>query len=146
MPRRVVVALDDSIRAAGVLAAGADLAGALKADLYLVRALTAPAELSAAGGFSPVGPLAARLSAEATKDLFDLANRTHTAIVTEIIVKFGPAARTIVETAERLDANVIVLGSHGYRGWDSVLGTTAVSVANLAMRDVLIVHDRAARL
>ena len=33
--------------------------------------------------------------------------------------------RAILAAAESVDAEVIVLGSHGYHGWDHVLGTTA---------------------
>jgi nucleotide-binding universal stress UspA family protein len=34
------------------------------------------------------------------------------------------------------------VGSHGYHGLDYLLGTNASKVANLAHRDVFVVHDR----
>jgi nucleotide-binding universal stress UspA family protein len=48
--------------------------------------------------------------------------------------------RLILTNAQRLGADLIVLGSHGYGGWDRVLGTTAGKVANLADRNVFVVH------
>lgn len=46
----------------------------------------------------------------------------------------------ILEKAENLGVDLIVIGSHGYRGWDHVLGTTAASIANRSTRNVLVVH------
>ena len=42
--------------------------------------------------------------------------------------------------------DLIVLGSHGYGTLDMLLGTTAGRVANIATRNVLVVHERADRL
>jgi len=46
----------------------------------------------------------------------------------------------ILAQAEKLEVDLIVLGSHGYRGWDRVLGTTAATIANRSTRNVLVVH------
>ena len=48
----------------------------------------------------------------------------------------------ILAAADAVDAALIVLGSHGYHGWDRVLGTTAGKVANSSHRNVLVVHER----
>jgi nucleotide-binding universal stress UspA family protein len=50
--------------------------------------------------------------------------------------------RAILAMGDKVDADLIVVGSHGYHGWDRILGTTAGKVANLAHRNVLVVHDR----
>jgi nucleotide-binding universal stress UspA family protein len=52
------------------------------------------------------------------------------------------AWRAILEAGDRLSADLIVIGSHGYGGWDRVLGTTAANVVNRSERSVLVVHDR----
>ncbi len=44
------------------------------------------------------------------------------------------------DVAKRREARLIVIGSHGYHGWDRVLGTTAARIVNLADRGVLIVR------
>ncbi len=46
----------------------------------------------------------------------------------------------ILRKAVEIDADLVVIGSHGYRGWDRLLGTTAGRVVDLADRNVLVVH------
>jgi nucleotide-binding universal stress UspA family protein len=53
--------------------------------------------------------------------------------------------RSILAAGEAVNASLIVLGSHGYHGWDRVLGTTAGNLANRALRSIMIIHDRASR-
>lgn len=59
-----------------------------------------------------------------------------------VISEQEPAWKAILATADQEDADLIVIGSHGYHGWDHVLGTTAGKVANVATRSVLVVHTR----
>lgn len=56
-----------------------------------------------------------------------------------------PPWRVILATADDLDVDLIVLGSHGYHGMDRILGTTAGRVANQARCDVLVIHQRETR-
>jgi nucleotide-binding universal stress UspA family protein len=56
-------------------------------------------------------------------------------------VEGAPTWKAIVETAEDVDAQVIVLGSHGRSGLgDLLLGTVAGAVANHSRRTVFIAH------
>lgn len=56
-------------------------------------------------------------------------------------VKRGIAKQVILDEAERWGANLIVLGSHGYRGWDRfLLGSVSQSVASHAKCSVEIVR------
>lgn len=142
MRKRVLVALDDSIRATGVLAAGAECAEKLNAELYLVRAVNVPRELAGVAALYDDGSMLPRLTEAAKEELSLLAKRHGHVHVTGIHVAVGQPAQTIVAMADAIEADVIVVGSHGYRGWDRVLGTTAASVANLATRNVLIVHEQ----
>jgi nucleotide-binding universal stress UspA family protein len=144
MGKRVLVALDDSIRATGVLNVAAEFAEKLDADLYVVRSLELPKELAlSASSTSPaIEALVPRLRDLAREDLRALAARQPKVRVKELIVELGQPAQIIVAAADRIGADLIVVGSHGYRGWDRVLGTTAASIANLATRNVLIVHDQ----
>ncbi len=144
MGKRVLVALDDSVRASGVLGVAADYARRLDAELYIVRSITVPRDLMAS--LSTDGdddPLVPRLRESAREELRALLRRQPSATIKETIVEMGYPAQTITAVAERISADLIVVGSHGYRGWDRVLGTTASSVANLAICNVLIVHDQA---
>jgi nucleotide-binding universal stress UspA family protein len=55
----------------------------------------------------------------------------------------GSARRTIVEEAEAWDADLIVVGSHGYRSWERMLlGSVSQAVAAHAKCSVEIVRCR----
>ncbi len=57
-----------------------------------------------------------------------------------LIDERGPAWRAIMAAADDYDADLIVVGSHGFQGLDRLLGTNAGRVANSASRNVLVVH------
>lgn len=57
-------------------------------------------------------------------------------------IEFGPAADVIHKTAEALEADLIVIGSHGKKGLELLLGSTANSVIHGASCDVLTVRIR----
>jgi len=56
----------------------------------------------------------------------------------------SPRGDVICRTARELDADLIVIGSHGYGGIDRVLATTAARVVNHADRSVLVARPRMA--
>lgn len=57
-------------------------------------------------------------------------------------VLFGSPDSRIVETAEEMKADMIVLGSHGYNRWERLLlGSVSDSVVHHAHCSVLIVRD-----
>ena len=56
-------------------------------------------------------------------------------------VLFGSPDRRIVETAEEYDADLIILGSHGYKRWERLLlGSVSDSVVHHAHCSVLVVR------
>jgi universal stress protein F len=141
--RRVLVAVDDSPRAAGVFEVGAEYAKVLGAELYLFRTITLPPEFPPAAVCSEDDPLPKRLTEIARQQLAALAKRAPEIEVTKKVITFGFPDHMILEAAEKLQVDLIVLGSHGYKGWDRVLGTTAAAIANRSKRNVLVVHDAA---
>lgn len=59
-------------------------------------------------------------------------------------VLFGSPESRIVETAEDMKADLIVLGSHGYRSWERLLlGSVSSSVVHHAPCSVLVVRTDA---
>lgn len=56
------------------------------------------------------------------------------------IIKLGPAKFVILEEAESLKTDLIIVGSHGRHGVDIVLGSTANAVLHGAKCDVLAVR------
>jgi len=57
-------------------------------------------------------------------------------------IEIGSTGRTILRLAARLEAGLIVLGSHGRHGLAALLGSTARTVLNGAGCDVLAVRIR----
>jgi universal stress protein F len=142
MLNRILVALDASEREPGVFDAAAALARKFDGILYLVRAITVSPEFPPAAAASVPDPLPAHLRSIAFEQLTHIWKRAPDLSPTVPIVAIGQASKVILETARDLDVDLIVVGSHGYRGWDHVLGTTAGKVANRADRNVLVVHQR----
>ena len=142
MISRILVAIDTSVRQAGVFDAAAGLAREFKATLFVVRSITISPEFPPAAHASVADPLPAYLKDHAYTELAELWSRAPELSSTVPIIAIGQPAKVILETARDLDVDLIVVGSHGYEGWDRVLGTTAAKVANRADRNVLVVHDR----
>ena len=141
MLSRILVAVDASEREAGVFDAAAALARKFDAVLYVLRAITVSPEFPPAAVASVADPLPPHLKRVAFDDLTKLWKRAPDLAPTVPIVAIGQPAKMILEAAQDLDVDLIIVGSHGYRGWDHVLGTTAGKVANQADRNVLVVHQ-----
>jgi universal stress protein F len=138
----VLAAVDGSQRSSGVMRVAADLARRCHARLHLYRSVSIPQEFPAAARM-PLDTLPGILVAQARQELQAIAADYPDALIEEPALHDPPQAwRGILETGERLKADLIVIGSHGYGGWDRVLGTTAANVVNRAERNVLVVHDR----
>lgn len=56
------------------------------------------------------------------------------------IVRIGPAKFVILEEAQKLKADLIIVGSHGRHGISLILGSTANAVVHGAKCDVLAVR------
>lgn len=142
MIRNVLIALDASERAPGVFQMGTEVARRFGARVWVVRVISLPQEFPPAAHVAHGDPLPAHLEKLALDDLHAFVARAIDLEVAPPLVRSGQPWRKILETAEELDADLIVLGSHGYHGLDRVLGTTAAKVANLALRHVFVVHNR----
>ena len=53
-------------------------------------------------------------------------------------VRLGRAAHEVHAAAQELDADLIVIGSHGYHGWRNILGSTANAVLHGTPVDTLV--------
>ncbi|MBC7976508.1 MAG: universal stress protein [Myxococcales bacterium] len=138
--KRILVALDGSERAAQVLAAAQRLASLASATLVLYRAISLPPIL-------PIELLAATdrglediLRSNAHEAIGRLASGLPAGMIETIITDFSIAWDGIVRAGRARDADLIVIGSHGFGGIDHILGTTAAKVVNHADRNVLVVR------
>lgn len=138
--KRILVALDGSPRAPLVLKAAVRLAELSGAKLVLFRAIGLPVDLPSEVLVQSELRLEDVLRNAAHAELVELANTIKPELVERLATMIGTPWDSIVREGREADADLIVIGSHGYGGIDRVLGTTAGKVANHADRNVLIVR------
>jgi nucleotide-binding universal stress UspA family protein len=134
-----VVALDGSSRAAGVLASAAALAESLDASIVLVRATDVPGDLPVEALASDPDAVTSILVDRGRDDLAGLADQARVR-PRAIRVEVGPAWKVIERVAREEDADLVVVGAHGYGPMERFLGTVAAKVVNRADRPVLVVR------
>jgi len=145
MLRKILVALDASERAEGVFLCAVELAEPLGASLHLLRVIAVPPEFPPAGHVCHADALPTFLARQAEAQLRVFAERAPHLHVETTVVESTRPWRAILDVADLVGADLIALGSHGYHGIDRVFGTNAGKVANLARRNVLVVHQEPGR-
>lgn len=133
---RVLVAIDGSTRASHVADEAARYAQALGAELVALRIVGIPRELPRdALDVSPDRVLAELVEEASAGVVTALAGQ-----VARVRVESGTVVESILRVAEEEDARLIVIGAHGYRFAERVLGTTAARIVDGAARSVLVVR------
>jgi nucleotide-binding universal stress UspA family protein len=138
--KKILVALDASPAARAVLDQAVAIARATGARLLLFRAVSLPVELPAEvllEGAAVEGVLLSRARAELQR--LTVSVPVDLLGGTEVVI--GMPWQAICEAARRDEVDLVVIGSHGYGGWDRILGTTAARVVNHADRSVLVVKS-----
>lgn len=112
--------------------------------------LAVPLAIDIYGGYLPdTTDLEKNARENASKIVDDAASKLRemgrgVVVATEVL--FGSPDGQIVETAEQMSADLIVLGSHGYKQWERLLlGSVSDSVVHHAHCSVLVVRDKAPR-
>ena len=148
MFKRIVVGIDGSSTANAALVHAAALAKRHEARLYIVHGYRSAVDLVALA----VDPAGANLGAQAAavdKDLRDeagalLQQATREAsaagVDVEAIAIAGDAADALLDTAERIDADLIVVGNRGMSSARRFLGNVPNRVAHHASCSVMIVR------
>jgi nucleotide-binding universal stress UspA family protein len=128
--KRMLIALDESVRAAQVLRAGLDLAGSIDAQVFAFHAVELPL---------PHADADALLAAAAGR-LRELLERTGAVAEPPQLCASSPW-KHVLEAARRLHATVLVIGSHGAGAGEDALGSNAKKIVYGADRPVLVVHE-----
>lgn len=137
----VLVAVDGSPRSEGVIDASIFLGRATGTRLLLFTAVGLPDQLpDGALALSP-GGVSLLLERKAQETLDRLQQRVPIELRCGTRVAMGAPWVTIERVSAEEEADLIVIGSHGYGALDRVLGTTAAKVVNHADRSVLVVRD-----
>jgi len=140
---RVIVGTDGSETADKAVETAADLARQLGAELHIVTAhrSSGGGGMGSASGAAMAGTGAAEgLQSEAAKQVAEKAAATWgTGLTTAAHAASGSPADAILEVAEKIGADLIVVGSKGMHGARRVLGSVPNSVAHGASCSVLVV-------
>lgn len=144
MYKHILAALDGSARAPYVLRHAAEVAARSGARLHLVRAVTVPHGVPV-DAFTMTGDqLTAHLLEHGAQELTRLAEGFNPDLTPVLwgrrICRFGAPAQLVIDVADELCADLIVIGSHGYDFADRLLGTTAARIVNHAACSVLVVR------
>jgi nucleotide-binding universal stress UspA family protein len=139
---RILVGLDGSPREPLVLAAAQDLALRFNASLRLVRAVGLPPEIPAEAWLAPQRSLKEYLEGVAHAGLERCARTLCEALRSscQLEVVVATPWEALCLCAQAHEADMIVIGSHGYGGLDRILGTTAARVVNHALCSVFVVR------
>jgi nucleotide-binding universal stress UspA family protein len=141
--KRILVGLDGSGRAAGVLDAAVVLARGYGARIVVIRAVGLSPEVPQDFYKTTDGTVLDALCIHARQEIEARISRIPPELLAvegvEIVV--GVPWDAVCQVARRIRADLVVIGSHGYRGLDYLLGTTAAKVVNHAPCSVLVVRD-----
>ncbi len=140
--KTILTAIDFSEATDAVINAAAELTRALGGELHLLHVEAPDPDFV---GYEPgpqtVRDQVAKSMAEDRDDIIALRDRLKAGgIVAHALVVQGPTVRKIVEEAERLRADLVVIGSHGHGAlYDLVLGSVSDGVIRKAPCPVLVV-------
>jgi universal stress protein F len=139
--KRILVGIDGSERATGVLAVAVTIGRSQGARLTLVRSVGLPPDVPQDFWKTTEEPLLDVLKHHAQKYLDEQAAKVPPEVLggTELVI--GVPWQAICDSAKTLKADLVVIGSHGYSGFDRLLGTTAAKVVNHAPCSVLVVRE-----
>ena len=141
-PTQILVPIDFSPNAEQALAYAAELADKLGATLHLVNAIGIPALGAPEIGLTYTASLIEQMTVENQKAVDAIATRTRpTTRGGGAFVRTGDARDVILQTAKEVNADLIVMGTHGRRGLTrALLGSVAESVVRHSPIPVLTVR------
>ena len=141
--QKILVPVDFSPYSSFALRMAADIAGRLNAAVTLLH-VHDPVPYALPGDLQSISKdQQGQLRAEIEKELAALRVRAETAGAAGVqtLIANGPAAETIAQCAERGGFDLVVIGTHGRRGFQRMLlGSVAERVVRLAPCPVLTVR------
>ena len=139
--KRILVGVDGSPRAEGVLSVAIAIGRAQGAKMTLLRSVGLPPDVPQDFWKTTEEPLLAVLKRHAQEYLDAEAKKVPADLLDGTDLVVGVPWQAICGSAEERKADLVVIGSHGYSGFDRLLGTTAAKVVNHAPCSVLVVRE-----
>jgi universal stress protein F len=138
--RRILVPLDESPRAPAVLERALEIAVRFGASVRVFHAVSVRQDYPPGAHTGAADPLPAHLVKTAKERFSKLTAGVHEVALAVLVKESHQPADAILAEAAAFDADLVVIGSHGFKGLDRLLGTTTTKVLHGASRDVLVVH------
>ncbi|MBL8600312.1 MAG: universal stress protein [Myxococcales bacterium] len=138
----ILVAVDSSPVADLVIAQAVGLAPLVGAKIVLLRAVGIPVELPLEAYAMSPDAVSGLLVEAASRELDALAEKVPAELLAAKVVEIGTAWRVVCDVARREKSSLIVIGAHGHKFLDGLLGTTSARVVNNADRTVLVVRPQ----
>ena len=134
----LLVATDFSVAAETALDFALPLAATLGAKVYLLHAYQLPPQ----SVFVTTAQIALGVTALAEKELADcVAKRKESSVQIVPMLKQADAREAILEAAEEVSADLVIMGTHGRRGIArALIGSVAEAVVRASPVPVLTVH------
>jgi universal stress protein F len=139
--RRILVGLDGSSRSPDVLAAALAIARAQGGQLTLLRSVGLPPDVPQDYWKTTEESLLDVLKQKARQYLDEQVKQVPANLFGSAEIVIGTPWQAICDAAHTQQADLVVIGSHGYSGIDHLLGTTAAKVVNHAQCSVLVVRE-----
>jgi len=118
---------------------GLSIAKRNNAKLTLVHAVEHLNTYGAGFAYPVVSDIESELFDEAKKNLSTVANKMKIS-EQDTVIEIGAPRSVVLDVAEKLNADLIIVGSHGRHGLQLLLGSTANGVLHNAKCDVLAVR------
>jgi nucleotide-binding universal stress UspA family protein len=138
---RILVGLDGSPRGPLVLDTAIAIGRAQNARLVLLRAVGLPPDIPQDYWKATDQPLSEVMKTRAEAYLTEQAAKVPPELLEGVETHVGAPWETVCEVARARNADLVVIGSHGYGGVDRLIGTTAAKIVNHAPCSVLVVRE-----
>lgn len=146
-PRNILVATDFDTCAEAALDQALALARPLHATVYLFHAYTLPVAAFPGGNFAPRAEIEPLIVDSARQSLAEsVAKRKESGVagdvdIVPVLEEGDRPSEAVLAAAKRLDADLLVVGTHGRHGFEhALLGSVAEALVRVSPVPVLTVH------
>jgi nucleotide-binding universal stress UspA family protein len=148
---KILLATDGSKHSERAVEAANDFAFPVSSEIKLITvidtALPFSLDIYGSGYLLPVNEMenvarenALRVLETTKRKILEKLTSENVTVTTEVLV--GSPESQIVETAEKMNADLIIVGSHGYNSWERLLlGSVSDSVVHHAPCSVMVVRS-----
>jgi nucleotide-binding universal stress UspA family protein len=142
LTKRILIPVDFSGSSRKACEVGVELAEIFRVPLALVHVVPIASVSYANAPYVPAPEYTQRVEQSALSALHDEAHRLEgKGVALETVLRYGRAWEEIIDAAEKLDAGLIVIGTHGRHGLPrALLGSVAEKVVRLSPVPVMTVR------